>query len=243
MKIFFWKTRKINYLRNIIANFVIVIMLITVFAFSYAGGALQAFNTNNLGEVIYHGNKNSNKISLMINIYWGDEFIAPILDILKDNNVKCTFFVGGVWANKNQETLNKIIAEGHELGNHGYYHKDHDKLSTDGNYNEINQNHQIIKQLTGVSMNLFAPPSGAFNQTTLTVAESLGYKTIMWTRDTIDWRDQNSTLIYNRAIKNACGGDLILMHPTNCTVEALPLIIKHLQNQGFLITTVSETLL
>ena len=91
-------------------------------------------------------------------------------------------------------------------------------------------------------MNLFAPPSGAYNKTTVSCATSLGYQTIMWTRDTIDWRDKDANLIYNRAVKNPNGGDLILMHPTDATVKALPRIIETLQSKGFTLTSVSENI-
>ena len=74
------------------------------------------------------------------------------------------------------------------------------------------------------------------------VSNVLGYKTIMWTRDTIDWRDHNSSLIYNRAVTNMCGGDLILMHPTENTVEALTNIILYAKKHNFVLSTVSETL-
>lgn len=241
MKIISWKIKNKKPIKAIFVNLVIVLMLGTVFAFSYAGGTLQAF-TSTSGEAIYFGDKNSKNISLMINVYWGDEYLPDMLNVLKENNVKTTFFVGGVWACKNLSMLENILKDGHELGNHGYYHKDHDNISEQENYNEINQNHQIVKELTGVTMTLFAPPSGAYNSTTIMVAESLGYKTILWTRDTIDWRDQNKNLIYNRAIKNASGGDLILMHPTKETLNALPDIISHLKSQGFNLTTVTETL-
>ncbi|MBR2053041.1 MAG: polysaccharide deacetylase family protein [Clostridia bacterium] len=193
-------------------------------------------------EAIYHGDQNSNNVSLMINVYWGDEFIQPMLDVFAKYDAKTTFFVGGTWASKNEEMLKTMALGGHELANHGYYHKDQDKISADENYNEINQTHQIVKALTGVEMTLFAPPSGAFNDTTLNVAYSLGYKTIMWTRDTIDWRDKDENLIYNRAVKDAKGGDLVLMHPTEKTLAALEEIIKTLQEKGLNVTTVSQTL-
>ncbi|MBP3389804.1 MAG: polysaccharide deacetylase, partial [Clostridia bacterium] len=102
--------------------------------------------------------------------------------------------------------------------------------------------HQIVKSLSGVEMTLFAPPSGAYNDATLSVATSLGYKTIMWTLDTIDWRDQDKNLILSRATKNVKGGDLILMHPTAKTLEALPDIIDTLKAKGLEIAPVSETL-
>jgi peptidoglycan/xylan/chitin deacetylase (PgdA/CDA1 family) len=64
----------------------------------------------------------------------------------------------------------------------------------------------------------------------------------MWTRDTIDWRDQNADLIYQRVIKNASGGDLVLMHPTAKTLEALPRIIDELKSLNLNITTASQTI-
>ena len=242
MKIFSFKISKRSRLKTIATNGIIFGMLATVFTFSYAGGTLQAFNSKSGVEAIYHGDQNSNNISLMINVYWGDEFIKPMLDVFADFRATATFFVGGTWASKNEEMLKTMALGGHELANHGYYHKDQDKISADENYNEINQTHQIVKALTGVEMTLFAPPSGAFNDTTLNVAYSLGYKTIMWTRDTIDWRDKDKNLIYNRAVKDAKGGDLVLMHPTDKTLAALEEIIKTLQEKGLNVTTVSQTL-
>ena len=242
MKVFSFRVKKQGFFKRAGVNLVIFSMLLTVFAFSYAGGTMQVFNTQNGAEAIYYGNRSSNNISLMFNVYWGDEFLDGILKTLDEHDAKVTFFVGGVWASKNEEMLKRFVQEGHELANHGYNHKDQNRISQQENYNEINQTHQIVKSFTGLEMKLFAPPSGAFNDTTLNVAESLGYRTIMWTRDTIDWRDKDKKLIYNRAVKDAKGGDLVLMHPTEKTLEALPDILKTLKNQGLNVMTVSETI-
>ena len=242
MKIFYFKVNKSRKITSLVSNLVIAIMLVTVFGFSFAGGTLKVFNSNSDGLAIYNGNLNSRNVSLMINVYWGDEFLDDMLSVIKEKNISVTFFVGGVWASKNQEMMQKMLANNCELANHGYQHKDQDKISEQQNYNEIFQTHQIVKSLTGVEMNLFAPPSGAYNSTTLKVANQLGYKTIMWTKDTIDWRDQDENLIYNRAIKNPQGGDLILMHPTEKTLQALPRIIDYYIQNGFNLTTVTQTL-
>ena len=192
--------------------------------------------------VYYSGNENSNKISLMINVYWGTEYLDGMLDILDKYDVKTTFFVGGTWAVKESDMLTKIFEKGHEIGNHGYSHKDQDKLSREDNKKEILTTHNIVKDLLGIDMTLFAPPSGAYSRTTVEVANELSYQTIMWTRDTIDWRDKDANLIYSRAIKNAKGGDLVLMHPTQKTLEVLENIIVELQSKGFKLTTVSDAL-
>lgn len=209
----------------------------------YVGGSnyQYVFNYNN-DDVIYHGNKNSNKICLMFNVYWGTEYIDDILDVLDDYGVKTTFFVGGQWAEKEPNVLDKIIESGHEIGNHGYFHKEHEHLNYEQNYDEINVNHQLVNCVHGYSMNLFAPPSGSFNKATLESAYDLGYSTIMWSKDTIDWRDQDSNLIFERATNNVSGGDLILAHPTASTLKALPLILEYYKINNLVVTTVSNCL-
>lgn len=191
---------------------------------------------------IYNGDRESGKVSLMINVYWGTEYLDDMLKTLGEEGVKTTFFVGGCWVAKNGEKLEKIYNLGHEIGNHGYNHKDHKKLSQEAQRREIETTHKLVKSIIGTEMNLFAPPSGSYNKTTLSVASELGYKTIMWSRDTIDWRDKDSSLVLSRATKDIKAGDLILMHPTEHTSKALRDIIKTLKSKGLTVATVSEVL-
>ncbi len=223
------------------SNLIIALVIACVGGFAVFAG-LSIVPTTAVSGVYYNGDTTKNDVTLMINVYWGTEYLDDMLEILNNYNVKTTFFIGGTWAVLNEDYLTKIYESGHELANHGYHHKDHDKLDEAGNLNEISTTHKIVKELTGVEMDLFAPPSGAYDSLTVTCAEQLGYHTIMWTRDTIDWRDHDSNLIYSRAVKNAKGGDLILMHPTEATVEALPKIIEFFQANNFNLTTVSENI-
>ena len=235
------KKNKANLFRNIFANCVIGFVLIGLFALTYAGGILNVTSSSQ-EEAIYQGNTESNNICLMINVYWGNEYIAKMLETLEENDVKTTFFIGGSWAEDYPEILKEIYDGGHEIANHAYSHPDLKEKSLEINKTEISKTTDIIKELLNVEMTLFAPPSGSYSETTLQVAKELGYTTIMWTRDTIDWRDQDRELIYSRAVKNAAGGDLILMHPTKETATALPDIINTLKDQGFNLTPVPETI-
>lgn len=228
-------------LRNHFVNVVIILMLFLVASCAVLGVNIVT-TSNVINGVYYSGNEESNRISLMINVYWGTEYLDGMLQILDKYDVKTTFFVGGTWAVKESDMLEKIYEKGHEIGNHGYTHKDQDKLNREQNQKEILTTHNIVKDLLNIDMNLFAPPSGAYSKTTVEVASSLGYQTIMWTRDTIDWRDKDADLIYSRAVKDAKGGDLVLMHPTEKTLEALENIIITLQEKGLKVTTVSDTL-
>ncbi len=225
---------------NVFANAALVLIVGFLAFFAFGGGVVSVFSEGD--EAIYKGNTKSNYISLMFNVYQGSEHVVAILDLLERYNCKATFFVGGVWAEKNPEILQLIALRGHEIGNHGYFHKDHAKLSANANREEISFTHTIVKKIAGVDMTLFAPPSGSFNKITLTAAKELEYKTIMWSKDTIDWRDQDAGIIFKRATTNARGGDFVLMHPTKATVAALENIIKHLIEKGFELVTVSQNI-
>ena len=137
----------------------------------------------------------------------------------------------------------RVIYNGNIENNNVSYHKDQNNLDYESNLQEIKLCHAVIFENLGIEMNLFAPPSGAYNINTVDAATSLNYSTIMWTHDTIDWRDQDENLIFNRATKNLSNGDLVLMHPTKKTVEALPNIISTAINNGFNPTTVSNCLI
>lgn len=225
---------------NVIIATLVFIIGFSVFIFNRQN-SIEVANSEYKGT-IYAGDKNSNKVSLMINVYWGNDSLEKMLDILDKYGVKTTFFVGGSWVKENQSLLKKIHSKGHEIASHGYKHKEHGKLDYTSNLTEIQTCHEIVKDVLGIEMELFAPPGGSYNSNTIKAAEFLNYKTIMWTRDTIDWRDHNTSLIYNRAVTNMCGGDLILMHPTENTAEALSNIIEYAKKNKFELVTVSENL-
>lgn len=229
--------KNVKFFKNVIVNSVLCAVVLFTVTF------VVVYNTQTVSVLvpIYKGNSTHN-VSLMINVYWGTEYIDDMLRILEDNNTKTTFFVGGSWVADNSDMLTKIYNAGHEIGNHGYYHKDHKNLSATGNQEEILSTHQLVKNIIGTGMNLFAPPSGSFSSTTLSVANELDYTTIMWSKDTIDWRDHDKDLIYSRATTDISGGELILMHPTNETVLALDDICKSIKAQGLNITSVSSVL-
>lgn len=241
MKIFGFRSGNESKFVNITCNIILSAIVVLLFSLSIFSPVVMVSN-GVANSAYYNGNKNNKNITLMVNVYWGDEYLDQMLDIFKSHKIKTTFFVGGSWVAKNNDRLLRILGDGHEVGNHGYNHKDHSKLTIQQNREEINTTTELVFGLSSYKMNLFAPPSGSFNNNVLSVVSELGYKTIMWTHDTIDWRDKDENLIFNRATKNAGNGDLILMHPTECTVKALPKIISNLTERGFKLTTVTENL-
>lgn len=222
-------------------NLVIVLMLsgLCVLAFNNQIASVFVSKTD---DVYYRGNTSQNNVTLMINVYWGNEYLPLMLKTLQEYNVKTTFFVGGMWVAKYPEELINIYEQGHEIANHGFFHKDQSTMSFTENQQEIINTHKLVRQYLGIEMNLFAPPSGAFNNDTIQAAQALDYQVIMWSRDTIDWRDHDADLIYTRATQNLSNGELILMHPTAETAQALPRILEYCKQHNLNVVPVSSTI-
>jgi probable sporulation protein (polysaccharide deacetylase family) len=226
--------------KRTLLNLLAISLILIAFLVIGFNDSVDVFATNT--EAIYRGNENKPYIAFECNVVWGTEYVPQMLDIFKERGIKITFFIGGEWANDNPELLQRMVDEGHEIGNHGYSHKYHSKLDFGANTSEIQKTEDKIKAITGKKTSLFAPPYGEFNEITLRSAKSLGYKTIMWSKDTIDWRRDGVDKIINRVLNNPENGDLVLMHPTQDTVKALHVIIDKLTELGYEITTVSKAI-
>ncbi len=227
---------------TLISNSVIVVLIAIVFAVSFIPVTSVPIYGGRKISAIYNGNRENANVSFMINVYENTDVVNKMIDVFTEKGIKATFFVGGCWADDNAETLKRIVQSGNELGNHGYFHKDHKSLSYDKNVEEIKLTGVVVKALCDADLKLFAPPSGSFSAVTLDACEDLGYTAIMWSKDTIDWRDKDTEVIYKRATKNPMNGDLILMHPKQHTLAVLPQIIDFYLGNGFTPVTVSENI-
>jgi probable sporulation protein (polysaccharide deacetylase family) len=208
-----------------------------------AGQIPPKVQLKDLGAVpIYRGNPEKKQMALMINVAWGTEYIPEILNILQENKIKATFFLDGSWTKKNEEVARSIAQAGHEIGNHAYSHPDMSKISAADQLRQITRTNSVIEQATGVKPKLFAPPSGAYADSTVEIAYKQDMYTILWTLDTVDWKKPPASTIVNRVLSRAENGALVLMHPTEPTRDALRTIIPNLIKKGYGLVTVSELL-
>ncbi|MCL6477024.1 MAG: polysaccharide deacetylase family protein [Peptococcaceae bacterium] len=201
-------------------------------------GAEQVF----YNQPIYQGSPRFKEIAFTVNVFWGEEYIPQMLDILRQNNVKATFFLGGTWVKKYPELASRIAGEGHEIGSHGYSHPHPDRLSKSENLREMQKAEDIIYRATGVRPRLFAPPYGERGPSVLEAADDASYTTILWSIDTLDWQLPPPDVVVQRVTSRAHNGAIVLMHPTAPTVKALPEIIQKLKKEGYQLVTVSKLL-
>ncbi|WP_036831923.1 MULTISPECIES: polysaccharide deacetylase family protein [Planktothrix] len=167
-----------------------------------------------------------------------------VLDILKDNNIKATFFWVG-YALKNQKDIGKeVVNEGHVIANHTWSHR-YQKYSPAGAAEEIESNNKLIEEVTGVESPLFRPPGGVLDNGLLDYAFKQNHVNILWSVDSQDWKASSDKIIDN-VLKQAKSGGIILMHDgggnRSATIKALPIVIKKLKEQGYTFVTVPELL-
>ena len=181
-------------------------------------------------------------VSLMINVYWGTETVLKMLDVLDEYDATATFFLGGCWADDNVACVKEIAGRGHEIASHGYFHRDHSQLTYDENVEEIAHSVEFISIASGKTPALFAPPSGAYHDETLRACNALNLKVILWSKDTVDWRDKDAEVCFKRATEGVEAGSLVLMHPMEHTLQALPRILQYYRDAGLKTLSVSENI-
>jgi len=195
-------------------------------------------------QPIYKGNPRKPMVSFMINVAWKEENIPAMLDILREEEVKATFFFLGSWLKdpEHMEIAKQIAEEGHELANHAYSHKDLSDLTNAQVRKELEETQMLLQEI-GVEHNqLFAPPSGDFNENTVRVAHEMGLHTILWTIDTVDWKNPDPNSIVRKIGSRLEPGALILMHPTESARDALQGMIRAAKKKGLAVGTVSNTI-
>ena len=161
-----------------------------------------------------------------------------ILKILKDNDVKATFFMLGSMAKSNPEVGARIAAAGHQIASHTYDHPTLTKLSDEKIKSQMQRAGEAIEASTGIWPTTMRPPGGAVNKR---VREVLGMPVIYWSVDTLDWKHRNPKKTYDIVMKEVQDGSIILMHDIHApTIEASEKLIPALLKKGYQLVTIDE---
>ena len=165
-----------------------------------------------------------------------------LLDILKARNIKATFYVVGTNARRHPAILRRMVAEGHEIGNHTVNHKYVSKISEAAAKAEVRNCEKAIVDATGVRPRTFRPPGGFINdRVKLWLKDDFNYSTIMWAVDPQDWRRPGSSVVAQRILRDTDPGEIVLVHDIHApTITAMPRTLDGLLSKGFRFVTVSQ---
>ena len=167
-------------------------------------------------------------------------YTPAILDTLKEKGVKAVFFVTYDFVKDNPELIERMIDEGHIIGNHTYRHYTLDEVSEQEATEEIAFLDNYMKDVFKYRMTLFRFPKGEFSEKTLALADALGYKSIFWSFAYADWDTQNpadKNEAFKTITENTHNGEIMLLHAVSATnAEILPEVIDEVRNQGYQFT-------
>ncbi|MSQ14323.1 MAG: hypothetical protein EXR50_00450 [Dehalococcoidia bacterium] len=206
---------------------------------------LQAVQVDS--DEISRGDPGSPWISLVFNAGAGFQPGTSILDVLRERGVRTTFFLMGWWADRQPELVRRIADEGHEIASHGYEVFDLTQVSDADVIGDLEHADSVLKALTGrTTKPLWSPSAGYRDARVRSLAASLGYRTIYWTVDSGDWReDATAAGVRQRVLDGAANGAIIVMHfdssrTADTIAAALPGIIDELRARGYRLVTISE---
>lgn len=199
------------------------------------------------GPVAIAGTRTQEKVvALTFDHSWGNTYTPAILDTLRKQDTKATFFIMGPWALKYPEVTKQIVSDGHEVGSHGHKHENYGERTQEWVKNDLMKAHAEIREATGgVEATLMRPPNGSYSKESLQTVDGLGYKSIIWNIDSLDWKNPGRDVIIERVVKRLKPGGIILLHASDTpkqTAEALPILLEKIKAEGYKIVTVGELL-
>lgn len=167
-------------------------------------------------------------------------YTEQLLDGLKERGVVATFFVTGEHAELHPEIIERMIQEGHLVGNHTYSHIQLTKGNREVFKEELIRTNEILKNITGQDVQYVRPPYGSWDKN---FEKELNMFPVLWTIDPLDWCTNDSACVINKVIPKVKENSIILMHDEYAsTVTAALQIVDELQKEGYVFVTVDEIL-
>lgn len=221
--------------------FIVIVCIVLIFALK---DKFIPVNTTVREIPIYSVENIGKNVSITFDCAWGAKDIPMILNILKEKNVKATFFVVGEWARRNPEESKMIVEQGHDIAIHSENHFKMSALSKEKVKKEIQDCSRTIEEITGMKTDLFRAPYGDYNDNVLSIARQNGYYTIQWSVDSLDWKPGISEDTILNRITKVQSGDIILFHnDTTQTTKILGKAVDIIKEKGFNLVPVSELII
>ena len=168
---------------------------------------------------------------------------VKLLDALKEHNAHATFFMCGYRIKDFHTHMDRYLGEGHEVGNHTMNHpmKTLKGQSSSFVHEEVDSNTDLIESYVGQKPTVMRPVGGAYDDNVKQCMKESGLPIINWSLDTLDWKNRDADIIYQKIVDNAQDGDIVLMHDLRqCTVDGVSRAMDTLADRGFAFVTVSE---
>ncbi len=189
---------------------------------------------------LFIGEAENKRLWLTFDEGYENGYTTEILDTLKEKQVTAVFFVTYDYCLKNPELVQRMIDEGHTVGNHTWSHPSLPECSPDELYAELSLLHDYVSDNFGYDMYVMRPPMGEFSERVLACAKELGYTTVLWSFAYPDWdvNDQpEPSAAFDKITSKTHNGAVYLLHAVSKTnTEILPQVIDYWRESGYIIT-------
>ena len=201
------------------------------------------------GRTVWRGRTDTNAVALTFDDGPGEDTPA-LLDVLREHNVKATFFLIGSRVEEFPRIAQRIVAEGHEIGNHSFSHRIFLYCSRRRTQFEMNKAQEIITTTTKIAPRIARPPCGVRTLSYFSAERKLRLKTVQWTTAGFDWKKCTANDIAKAVVDDAKPGAIILLHDGDsegkadrkATVDSIPLILDGLREKGIEIVSLRKLL-
>ena len=193
---------------------------------------------------IYMGNKDKKTVYLTFDLGYEAGYTSKILEVLKNNDVKATFFITAHYVNTQADLVKQMIDEGHIIGNHTVNHKSMPSCSLETINKEVMDLHSAISGKFGYEMKFIRPPKGEYSERTVAYTNTLGYKTVMWSFAYDDWDEKKQGREEDgkkKILDNVHNGEIMLLHATSKdNANILDDVIKQIKQMGYEFKNIDE---
>jgi polysaccharide deacetylase family sporulation protein PdaB len=182
-------------------------------------------------------------VALTFDISWGTKTPDLVLPILRQHNQRATFFLSGPWAAKHEKIVKAIVSDGHEIASHGNEHVNLSQYDMSRVTANIAKADDVLRRISGKRLRFFRPPNGDYDDVVVGAARDLGYETIIWSTDSLDWKNPGAEYMVKRVVDSVFPGAIILCHSSDSSKQihlALPGMIDGLKAKGYEIVTLGE---
>jgi polysaccharide deacetylase family sporulation protein PdaB len=196
-----------------------------------------------LNMPVFYVKTEQRAVALTFDISWGEATPPLVLSVLEQMDQKATFFLSGPWTSRHPEIVKSIVDAGHEIASHGDKHVNMSQLSRSGVADNIRSAHDVLVLSTKTEPRFFRPPNGDYDDLVVEVASLMGYDTIIWSVDSLDWKNPGVSTMIKRVSSLVFPGAIMLFHASDSCKEthiALPEVLNTLKDMGYKVVTLGE---
>lgn len=229
-------------------NLLLIALVVIIYLMGFASGRHGVYDLPASGKLsrqmpIFYVETKAREVCFTFDISWGNQTLPLVLKVLEEYQVPATFFLSGPWAERAPDLVRSIVAGGHEIASHGDRHINLSQYSQAEVQENIAKAQKSLLSVVDHVAPYFRPPNGDYDDLVIDTARGLGFETVIWAVDSLDWKNPGPDYMVKRVMERSFSGAIILCHASDSSKQiqqALPGMITGLRSKGYKLVTLSQ---